>query len=177
MGANIVCTPRRLPPAPPRYLWVGLEWERKNGRRVVEAFRELAIPGAELHLVGEHPAVDVPGVIGHGRVRDRERLRALFEGATAFVMPSTTEPFGIAYAEAATAGVPSLGTTVGGAADAIGDGGLLVDPHDGRAIREAMAALAQPATHAALAAKAERHGAWARWDGVAERMATALLAA
>jgi glycosyltransferase involved in cell wall biosynthesis len=170
MGANVVCEPQGPQDGPPRFLWIGVEWERKNGARVVEAFSRLDVPGAELHLVGTHPRVDVPGVVGHGEIRDRDRLRRIFESSTAFVMPSHVEPYGIVYCEAATAGVPSIGTIHGGAADAIGAGGLLVDPDDPGQLLDAMRALTDPAVRDPLAAAAAEHGRWTRWTGVAQRM-------
>jgi glycosyltransferase involved in cell wall biosynthesis len=170
MGANVVCEPRGPQDGPPRFLWIGVEWERKNGAAVVEAFSRLGVPGAELHLVGTHPRVDVAGVVGHGEIRDRARLRQIFESSTAFVMPSQVEPYGIVYCEAATAGVPSIGTIHGGAADAIGAGGLLVDPDDPAQLLDAMRALADPAVRDPLAAAAVEHGRWTRWTGVAQRM-------
>lgn len=177
MGANVVCEPQGPQTGPPRFLWIGVEWERKNGARVVEAFSRLGVDGAELHLVGTHPRVDVPGVVGHGEIRDRDRLRAILEASTAFVMPSQIEPYGIVYCEAATAGVPSIGTIHGGAADAIGPGGLLVDPDDQGALLDAMRALADPAVRDPLSAAAVEHGRYTRWTGVAQRMLDALDAA
>jgi glycosyltransferase involved in cell wall biosynthesis len=53
-------------------------------------------------------------------------------------MPSKYEPFGIAYVDAGAAGVPSIGTTVGGAEDAIGGCGRLVDPGDPGALAAAI---------------------------------------
>jgi glycosyltransferase involved in cell wall biosynthesis len=177
MGANVVCEPQAPTGGPPRFLWVGVEWERKNGARVVEAFSQLGVAGAELHLVGKHPAIDLPGVVLHGEVRDHARLRALFESSTALVMPSQLEPYGIVYCEAATAGVPSIGTIHGGAADAIGKGGILVDPDDPRQLLEAMRAMSDPAVRDPLSVLAVEHGRWVRWTGVAQRMLDALDAA
>ena len=111
----------------PRYLFVGWDWERKNGPAIVRAFAEVrrAIPGATLDLVGRHPRVDAPGVTDHGVLRltvpaDRLRAEKLYGSATCFVMPSHCEPSALAYVEAARAGLPSIGTTVGGSSDARG---------------------------------------------------------
>ncbi|HEY6760989.1 MAG TPA: glycosyltransferase family 4 protein, partial [Baekduia sp.] len=106
----------------PTFLFVGKDWERKNGDLVVRAFRDVRQrhPGATLHLVGGHPPIVEEGVTGHGLLRlevaeERDRLTHLYQRATAFVMPSLHEPAGFVYAEAQFAGIASIGTTNGGA--------------------------------------------------------------
>jgi glycosyltransferase involved in cell wall biosynthesis len=59
-------------------------------------------------------------------------------------MPPWVEPAGIVYAEAASAGLPSIGTTEGGASDIIGDAGRLVHPAGEDGLVEALRALADP---------------------------------
>jgi glycosyltransferase involved in cell wall biosynthesis len=165
----------------PRYLFVGVDWARKNGPAVLAAFarvRELH-PEAQFDIVGGHPRLDAPGVIGHGTLsrsnpNDRERIAALYRSATAFVMPSLHEPAGIAYVEAASAGVPSIGGTNGGAATLIGPGGMAVDPLDTEQIYEAMLRLADPETARRLGALARRHSEMFTWRKVAERLIRAL---
>ena len=183
LGRNIE---REAPPqrdwSVPRFLFAGFDWERKRGGAVVEAFAAVRerLPEATLDLVGGHPEIAAPGVTGHGRLplRDpesRRRFTGLIERATCFLMPSTYEPFGIAYVDAGAAGVPSIGTTVGGAPDAVGPGGLLVDPGDGvAALTEAMLELAEPATAQRLGALAAAHSALLTWQAVGERVLRAL---
>jgi glycosyltransferase involved in cell wall biosynthesis len=169
----------------PRFLFLGRDWQRKNGDAVLRAFAALRaeLPGATLHVVGRHPRLDLPGVHGHGellleREADRERLGALYREATCFVMPSKVEAFGISYVEAASFGVPSVGTTVGGAATAIGpDGGLLVDPGDDGALLGALREAADPERAAAMGAAATERAKLFTWPQVAERLARALLPA
>jgi glycosyltransferase involved in cell wall biosynthesis len=129
----------------PRFLFIGVEWGRKNGAAVIEAFarvREL-IPNAKLDIVGEHPPLDFPGVTGHGFLprenkSAQELLDRLFVNATAFVLPSLFEPAGIAYLEAASAGLPVIVTTNGGAAELLQDAAISVDPYDQKALIQAM---------------------------------------
>jgi glycosyltransferase involved in cell wall biosynthesis len=165
----------------PRYLWVGVDWERKCGAVVVEAFRRVRerYPEARLDLVGSHPDLDVEGVTGHGRLplgteEGRQQYADLLKGATCFLMPSRYEPFGIAYIDAAAAGLPSIGTTVGGAADAVGEGGRLVDPGDAEQLTAAMLALADPATAQALGENARQRAQLLTWRAVAERLLRAM---
>jgi glycogen(starch) synthase len=66
----------------------------------------------------------------------REQVAAAMAGATAFVMPSRLEPFGIVVLEAWRAGVAVVATSRGGAPEFVRDGvdGLLVDPFDTEAV-------------------------------------------
>jgi glycosyltransferase involved in cell wall biosynthesis len=161
----------------PRFLFVGHDWARKNGDAVVRAFRAVRrrMPQAELHVVGLHPPLEVEGVTGHGRIPahtpdGRARLAQLFAHATCFVMPSWVEPFGIVYLEAAGAGLPSIGTTRGGTATSIGDGGVCVDPDDDDAIAGAMQRLAEPEEAAALGRTAHRRLEDFSWAKTAQRI-------
>jgi glycosyltransferase involved in cell wall biosynthesis len=148
--------------SPPRFLFVGREWERKRGADVVAAFTAVraAHPEARLDVVGGHPPLNAPGVTGHGPLRltvpeEAARASALFAQATCFVMPSELEPFGIVYAEAAAAGLPSIATARGGAGTIVGeDAGVLVEPGDLEALRAAMLRLADPQIARALGERA-----------------------
>jgi hypothetical protein len=165
----------------PRFLWVGVDWERKRGAATLAAFRTVRerFPEARLDLVGVHPEISEPGVVGHGRLAlgseqgQREYLD-LLRAATCFVMPSSYEPLGIAYIDAATAGVPSIGTTSGGALDAIADGGVVVDPDDDAALLRAMLELSESKRAASLGQRARERSDVYTWRRVAERILRAL---
>lgn len=64
-----------------------------------------------------------------GRASDEDVL-ALYNSASAFVMPSTKEGFGIVFAEAAATGLPVIGGNKDGSVDALADGqiGRAIDP-------------------------------------------------
>jgi|HubBroStandDraft_2_1064218.scaffolds.fasta_scaffold00293_2 glycosyltransferase involved in cell wall biosynthesis len=165
----------------PRYLFVGVDWTRKNGDAVVRAFTRVReqCPDARLDVVGGHPRLDAPGVIGHGSLSranadDRERLAVLYRSATVFVMPSLHEPAGIVYIEAASAGVPSIGGTNGGAATLIGPGGLTVDPLEHEQLYAAMLRLADAETARRMGSLAREHSQLFTWRKVAERLVRAL---
>jgi len=166
----------------PRYLFVGLDWDRKDGDGVVRAFKRLhrERPDARLDVVGGHPPLSEDGVTGHGRLRlddddERARLRSLFAQATCFVMPSLHEPAGIVYAEAAGGGVPSIGTTAGGAADLIRpDCGLIVEPNAPDALYEALLRMADPDTAASMGEAARKRARLFTWPAVGERILRAL---
>jgi len=167
----------------PRFLFVGVQWGRKRGPEALAAFAAVraAHPEATFDVVGEHPPLDQqPGVTAYGRLSlrddaDRATLTGLFAKATCLVLPSNFEAFGIAYLDAGAAGVPSIGTTVGGAPDAVGPGGVLVDPDDEPGLRAAMLDLCDPERARRLGAAARAHSDLFTWRKVAERMLRALL--
>ena len=165
----------------PRFLFVGMDWLHKNGPSVLRAFARLReeLPDARLDVVGGHPALDAPGVTGHGVLRldvaeQQELLEDLFSRATCFVMPSRRDAAGIAYVEAAAAGLPSIGTSMGGPDYLIGDGGVVVDPGDDDVLLAAMRRLADPETAARMGAAAKRRSELFTWNAVASRLLRAL---
>ncbi|HWA54741.1 MAG TPA: glycosyltransferase family 4 protein [Solirubrobacterales bacterium] len=165
----------------PRFLFVGLDWERKNGSGLLRAFARLReqLPSARLDLVGGHPPISQEGVTGHGVLRldlpeQHERLGQLFAEATCFAMPSHSEASAIAYVEAGIAGLPSIGTSAGGSGYLIGEGGLIVDPGDDDALLEAMRRLADPTTAERMGAEARRRSQLFTWEAVAGRLLRAL---
>ena len=109
-------------------------------------------PALHLTIAGDGPARDAVArlavELGVGdRVdivgqRTREELRALYETAHAFVLPSERESFGIAALEARAAGLPVIAMLGGGARDFISPGvnGLLA--RDERELSEFIARLA-----------------------------------
>jgi glycosyltransferase involved in cell wall biosynthesis len=124
-------------------LFVGVEFHRKGGPLVLEAFRRVraARPGATLHIVGPRHAEDVgklgDGVKFHGFLDRNDPaqgavLRRLFLDAVLFVMPSLYEPFGIAPLEAMTYQVPSILTNRWAFPEMVEPGvsGELVEPSD-----------------------------------------------
>lgn len=181
LGNNLKIAPAERDWGTPRFLFVGVDWERKRGSAVLAAFAEVRerFPGATLDLVGGHPPVEAEGVTGHGLLplgteEGSRRYADLLNRATCLLMPSTFEPYGIAYLDAAAAGVPSIGTTVGGAEDAVGDCGRVVDPNDPAALPRAMLEMADPETARELGARAHARSPSLTWPAVAERVLTAL---
>jgi glycosyltransferase involved in cell wall biosynthesis len=162
----------------PRFLFVGVDWTRKNGISVIKAFARVRefFPDAKLDLVGEHPVIDQPGVTGHGFLPRESRsaqdlLDRLFVGATSFVLPSLFEPAGIAYLEAASAGLPVIATTCGGAGELLQDAAISVDPNDHEALVCAMLKLANKELAQSMGARAAARAAESTWSAVACRIA------
>lgn len=180
-GRNLDPQPAPREWSPPRFLFVGFDWGRKNGDAVLRAFRRLReeVPEAQLSLVGHHPPLSQAGVSGHGPLalgdpEQRRRLEREFETATCFVMPSKIEPYGIVYREAAAAGIPSIGTTAGGAPDAVGANGVCVDPGDDDALFREMRKYSDPRVAQAAGAAAAENRDETTWRVVAERSLEAL---
>ena len=78
--------------------------------------------------------------------------------ARCFVMPSRLEPFGIVVLEAWRAGTAVIASSIGGAPEFVEDGvsGLLVDPHDGERLAEALGSLLRDPVLAANLGRAGR---------------------
>jgi glycosyltransferase involved in cell wall biosynthesis len=181
LGCNIEAVPAVRDWSTPRFLFVGVDWERKRGAAVVEGFGAVRerYPEATLDLVGGHPRIETEGVIGHGLLpldspEGRRRYSRLLSRSTCLLMPSTFEPFGIAYLDAAVAGIPSIGTTVGGAEDAVDGAGRVVDPNDPGELSQAMLELADAETARGLGERARARSQGLTWRAVAGRVLDAL---
>jgi GT2 family glycosyltransferase len=66
--------------------------------------------------------VNVAGFVSKKTRQGREQLEQLFSSSHFLVMPSRAECFGVVFAEAASFGVPSIASDVGGIPSAIRDG-------------------------------------------------------
>jgi glycosyltransferase involved in cell wall biosynthesis len=102
----------------PRILFIGIDFVRKGGPQLLEAFQIVhdALPNAELHIVGPAKLKDPPaGVVCHGFLSKADpagmqELESLFRDCSLFVLPSLYEPFGIAPLEAMLYQLPCLVT-------------------------------------------------------------------
>jgi len=159
------------------FLFVGKEsWPRKGGPVLLRAFARLRRerPSARLILVGPSEQFELPeGAVNLG-LQSFAKVQELFSQATAFVLPTLREPFGIAFLDALACGVPCIGTNVGAVPEMLDNGALgrLVPPGDEAALCAAMRELLDdPARAEAMGAAgrlkiAER----CRWEHVAQRL-------
>lgn len=112
-------------------LFVGMDWERKGGPELVEAFKRVRAkhPDAKLTIVGCSPTIDVPGVQVVGRVPIGDVPR-YYQNASIFCLPSKLEPFGIAFIEALAHKLPVVAANIGAVPDFVvnGENGFLVEP-------------------------------------------------
>jgi glycosyltransferase involved in cell wall biosynthesis len=105
-------------------LFIGVDWLRKGGELAVKIATELNRRGinTKLHVVGirDHIPKKLPDfVINHGFISKsteagKMKLNKLFAESHFLVVPSKAEAFGIVFCEAASFGLPSLSTDVGG---------------------------------------------------------------
>ncbi|MEM7693360.1 MAG: glycosyltransferase family 4 protein [Pseudomonadota bacterium] len=166
------------PTAPPTLVSVGSLTPRKGHDTLLAAMADVD-PRVRLDLFGSG-AFDPPHAARlealAGPLGDRVRLRGAapeptlakaYAGATAFVLATHYEGFGMVFAEALAAGLPVIGTT-GGAVPSVvpPEAGILVPPGDAMALTKAITAVvADPARRNAMAAAArpaaQKFGTWA----------------
>ena len=168
-----------------RILFVGIDWERKGGPLLLDAFRILRkrLPEAELHIVGCSPAVKDAGVnvVGYLDRRDPaqyERLIRLYLGTACFCLPTLFDPFPNAIIEAASVGAPAVAIDNGSRREAIEDGktGLLVATADPEPLADALhAMLSDPERcHSMGQAALQRSRELFTWEQVVRRIGTAM---
>lgn len=173
------------------FLFVGTLEPRKNLFALLSAYRL---------LIEEQP--DTPGLViaggtgwrvtklvrelGDDALPDRirslgyvadEALPDLYAGATALVMPSHYEGFGIPPLEAMASGCPAITSGRGGLGEVVGDAGLLVDPNDPSSIAAAMKLIVDsPQIRADLVARGRKRAAMFTWQRSGEALRDAIVA-
>lgn len=160
-------------------LFVGIDFERKGGYTVLQAWEKVikALPTARLLIVGpkQQLAPSQAGVEWMGRIKDRNYVRSLFEQATVFVMPSFFEPWGQVILEAMGLGTPCIVHNHLGGKDLVQHGktGFQVEPGDVDSLAEHLITLlGNPQM-----AKGFGYAGWQRvinyynWGAVVNRMA------
>jgi glycosyltransferase involved in cell wall biosynthesis len=109
-----------------------------------------------------------------GRVSDEE-LASLYRRARLLAMPSFDEGFGLPAIEAMACGAPVVVSSGNSLEEVVGEAGLVVDPYDTRALRDAMARiLGDDALAADLSAKAIARAGSFSWDATARGVLAAL---
>ena len=164
----------------PVILFVGHDFARKGGDRLLAAFRRVRaqMPEARLQIVGTSAVPAEPGVEVLGRIDDRRRVADLYAQASIFCLPSYFEPYGLVLMEAMAHGLPCVSTHVCGIPEIVteGEAGLLVPAGDSAALAAALLRLLQDPAYAARlgAAGRRRVEQHLNWDRVVERMAPVL---
>jgi len=125
---------------PPEILYAGRLSPEKGVRELVAA-----ADGLPLVVVGDGPLRDeVPGALGF---LPHDRLEERFARAAVVACPSHREGFGVVCAEAMASGRPVVAGNVGGLRDLVvhEETGLLVEPGDVAALRDALTRLLEDA--------------------------------
>jgi glycosyltransferase involved in cell wall biosynthesis len=135
-----------------RVLFVGGNMQRKGLPNLIEAAPAVLdqYPETEFWIAGRDKAeatmrslCDQAGISQHFHFlgwQSQEDLLKIYSQADIFVMPSLIEAFGVVFLEAMAAGLPVIGTRVGGIPEIIEDGrnGLLVEAGDVPAMGKAI---------------------------------------
>ncbi len=142
-------------------LFVGLDWERKGGPVLLEAFRSvrLSMPDARLSIVGCAPRIQEPGVRVFGRVPLSD-VPDFYRSASVFCFPTLNEPFGLVLLEAFSYGLPVVATRLGAIPEIVTDGrsGFLVTPRNvGELADRLLKLLADPTLSASFGAAGRAH--------------------
>jgi glycosyltransferase involved in cell wall biosynthesis len=150
--ATITHPPTEREWSPPKFLFVGMAWERKGGPFVLDAFAEVRErhPDAELWVAGPRRSQrDGPGVRWFGRIppsdpAGQQAMHRLFRDATAFVLAPEYDPFPTVFREAMSYGLPCVGPDIGAIPEMLVDGetGFTFKPGDREAIADCMLRLA-----------------------------------
>jgi glycosyltransferase involved in cell wall biosynthesis len=127
-----------------------------------------ALPGLE-QLAADLGVADQVHFVGR---LSREEVASAMAGATAFIMPSRLEPFGIVILEGWRAGVAVVATNRGGPPEFVEDGttGVLVDPFDTAQFAAALQALLDdPARRSGIAAAGHQRVQAFDWPVITEQ--------
>jgi len=138
----------------PMFLYPAIAYSHKRHCDLLDAFEilrvehpevELMLTGGDGPLTGElRHRIESAGLSGvvhmPGRI-DRATLEDLYRRATAVVIPSEYEGFGLPALEAMNHGTPVVVADAGSLPEVVGNAGLVVPPRDPVALAAAMASL------------------------------------
>ena len=152
--------------APLRLLFVGGDLERKGGRLLADIVNAHFAGRCVLDVVTHGDLAPSRAVRVHRVSPNTPELRALYERADLFVMPSSADCFGIATVEAMASALPAIVSAVGAAPEIVDEGetGWLIAPDAGAVRASIERALAQRDRLPVMGARA-RAVAEERFDG------------
>lgn len=121
----------------------------KRTWNILQALSEMQDYNIQLDIIGDGPmkkelctyayekGMD-DKVCFHGLLK-RDKIAKLYELEDCFILPSSSETFGVAYVEAMAAGLPVIATRCGGPEDFVNDSnGLLIDVDDLAQLKQAI---------------------------------------
>ena len=163
-------------------LAVGSLSVNKNFGLVVEAFNRLRRDDLVLAVAGgqnagvfaRYPLRETANVVRLGYVSDAA-LRALYESAVCFVLPSLYEGFGIPPVEAMLCGCPAIVSNAPALVEIGGGGALVCDPHDPDMLARLIGQLADNGDlRRQMRERGLARGRRFTWDAAAERLEAVL---
>lgn len=168
-------------------LFVGMDWQRKGGPLLLDAFLLLKpkFPDLRLTIVGCQPPISVPDVAIEGFLdkrnpEHRKRLAECYLRASCFCLPSRFDPFPNALIEAASVGLPQVAIDNGSRREVIRDGitGKLAADATPEAIADAVAWLLRDEVRLRTLGEAAKAHAQANftWPRVVERIQNVITA-
>lgn len=110
------------------FLFVGVRWKEKGGLKavaIIEEFNKLGID-SRLKVIGCSPnvnneKVEIVGFLDKENPDQLAQLIELYRNSTFFILPTKAECIGMSFIEAASFGLPAIGTNVGGVPEAVLD--------------------------------------------------------
>jgi glycosyltransferase involved in cell wall biosynthesis len=185
-GVNLAALPERVTrPAgtPPTALFIGMEFYRKGGDILLQAFAQARAQVPEARLVcltaDSIPAhLPLAGVEVVRPTWDRTVISALYRQADVFVLPSRLETWGDVLLEAMAFELPCIGVTGQMMEDIIleEETGLLVSPHNAAALAAAVVRVFTDTTLARRWGQAGRRRLESEftWERVVDRLEAAV---
>ncbi len=120
-------------------LFVGIDWQRKGGPVLEEAFRTVlrTYPDATLTIIGCTPQLDLPNCSIVGKIPLSD-VKKYYKQASVFCLPTTLEPFGIVFLEAMAHKLPIIGTNIGAIPDFSleGKNGYMIEPNNSQQLSQ-----------------------------------------
>ncbi|HEY2258698.1 MAG TPA: glycosyltransferase family 1 protein [Solirubrobacteraceae bacterium] len=163
----------------PYVLTVATDDRRKNLQSLAETARRLGELGIDLVWAGDvrpyfAAANGIPGARMLGYVDD-DLMPGLYQGARAFVLPSSYEGLGLTCLEAMACGTPVVASNRAALPETCGDAGLLVDPDEPAGLADAVvSACTDEPLRARMRARGLKRVSERTWDHAA-RATDALL--
>jgi glycosyltransferase involved in cell wall biosynthesis len=163
-------------------LFVGLDFERKGGEILVEAFIRVAtdFPNAKLVIVGTSRPPEIAEsaqVQYRGRVWDRAELAQIYAQSGVFCLPALFEPFGLVTVEAMRSGLACIVSDRNELPYLVEDGvtGLVVESGSVDSLEAALRnVLADVPRTRELADAGRAKSQGMTWESVVDRMVTAI---
>lgn len=152
----------RDPSAKVRIAFVGNDWTRKGGDRLLAWHQSRWTDRAELHVISTAAPIDrsARSVIWHGAVPNETLMGQLLPSMDLFALPTRADMSPWAAIEAASIGLPVVSSRIAGLGEIVLDGrtGVLCPPNDDAAFIAAIERLmADPALRRSMAAAARKH--------------------